>query len=64
MDFTRGRSSVLKLGCCDCGLVHRVAFAIERNGKLGIAMERDNRATSAARRAMKGLRIPKDGAFR
>lgn len=41
----------LKLACCDCGLVHDVAFAIEENGNLGIAMRRNNRATTAKRRA-------------
>jgi hypothetical protein len=47
-----GRRSfeLLKLMCCDCGLVHLMSFAIEANNRLGIAMRRDNRATSAARR--------------
>lgn len=40
-----------------------MAFAIEKNGNLGVALERDVRATSAARRHMKGLKIPKGGAF-
>jgi len=43
---------VYKLACCDCGLVHRVAFAVE-DGKLGMAVERDNRATGQRRRYKK-----------
>lgn len=42
---------MLKLACCDCGLVHDMAFAIEKNGNLGIALRRNNRATAAKRRA-------------
>lgn len=53
---------VIKIGCCDCGLVHRMAFATDKKS-LGIAIARDSRATAAARRAMKGLKIPKGGAF-
>lgn len=63
LKLKRGRSAILKLGCCDCGLIHRIAFAIEKNGNLGIAMERDKRATAAARRHIKGLRLGKRGAF-
>jgi hypothetical protein len=37
-----------RLRCCDCGLVHDVAFAIE-NGKLGMAARRNNRATVQVR---------------
>lgn len=40
---------ILKLACCDCGLVHNIAFAIE-DGLLGIAMERNIRATGQIRR--------------
>ena len=62
MKLKRGRSALLKFGCCDCGLVHRMAFATDGKA-LGIAVERDTRATAAARRRMKGLKIPKGGAF-
>lgn len=40
----------LKLACCDCGLLHDIAFAIEKNGNLGIALRRNNRATGQLRR--------------
>jgi len=40
---------VFKLACCDCGLVHRVVIVVE-NGEIGIAAERDNRATGQRRR--------------
>ena len=36
--------------CCDCGLVHHFGFAIEDNGKIGFAVERDNRRTGQLRR--------------
>jgi hypothetical protein len=44
---------LLKLACCDCNLVHIIAFAIEKNGNLGVALKRDNRATAALRRKKK-----------
>ena len=44
---------VINLACCDCGLVHRIAFAIEDNGRLGIAMKRAARATSELRKRPK-----------
>lgn len=46
----KGVFELLKFMCCDCGLVHTMAFAIEKNGNLGIAMKRNTRATAAARR--------------
>jgi hypothetical protein len=61
--FKRGRSEILKFGCCDCGLVHRMAFAIEKNGNLGMAVKRDKRATGAARKNLTGLKLPKKQAF-
>jgi hypothetical protein len=51
---------IFKLACCDCGLVHRVAIAapILRKGvKIGIAVERDIRATAAKRRAVKKTKM-------
>jgi hypothetical protein len=61
----RGRSKrawqILRLACCDCGLIHSIAFAVEKNGNLGIAVRRENRRTAAHRRsaAFKGLKLPK-----
>lgn len=58
----KGRAwQVLRLACCDCGLIHSMAFAIEDNGKLGIAVRRENRRTAAHRRAkeFRGLKLPK-----
>lgn len=43
---------VYRLACCDCGLVHDVAFAYE-DGKLGMAARRNNRATAQRRRNIK-----------
>lgn len=61
--LSRSGAALIKVGCCDCGLIHRIAFATDKK-TLGIAIARDNRATSAARRTMKGLKIPKGGAFK
>ncbi len=36
--------------CCDCGLVHKFVFAIEENGSIGFALERDTRRTGQRRR--------------
>ena len=41
---------VIRLACCDCGLVHRVAVAMEDNGNIGLAFTRDKRATAQKRR--------------
>lgn len=49
----KGGFELLRFMCCDCGLVHTMGFAIEKNGNLGIAMERNQRATAAARRFKK-----------
>lgn len=46
---TKGAFELLKFMCCDCGLVHTMSFAIEKNGNLGIAMKRNTRSTAAAR---------------
>ena len=43
---------VFKLACCDCGLVHRAVIVVE-NGEVGIAVERDARATGQRRRHLK-----------
>ena len=61
----RGRSKrawqILRVACCDCGLIHSLAFAVEKSGNLGIAVRRENRRTAAHRRSkkFKGLRLPK-----
>lgn len=40
----------LSFACCDCGLIHTIAFAIEENGKLGMAVKRDINATNKRRK--------------
>ena len=35
--------------CCDCGLVHDIAF-VAQGKKIGVAARRNNRATAARRR--------------
>lgn len=57
----KGRAwQILRLACCDCGLIHSLAFAIEDNGNLGIAVRLEKRRTSAHRRSkkFKGLKLP------
>lgn len=46
-----------RIACCDCGLVHNVVLVASRDRKtIGIAVKRNNRATSARRRkALKTL---------
>jgi uncharacterized Zn finger protein len=46
------KGEVIRFACCDCGLVHQIAFAIENNGNIGIAVKRDNRSTGQKRRWM------------
>lgn len=57
----KGRAwQVLRVACCDCGLIHSLAFAIEDNGNLGIAVRLEKRSTAAHRRSVKfkGLKLP------
>lgn len=37
--------------CCDCGLVHRLNFRINKQGRIEIQVYRDERATAGARKA-------------
>ena len=45
---------IYRLACCDCGLVHDVVFVYE-DGKLGMAVKRNNRATGQRRKSFKGV---------
>ena len=47
--------TLLRLACCDCGLVHDMAWVIEDNGNLGVAFKRHKRATAQLRRNGYGL---------
>lgn len=47
---------VFEFSCCDCGLVHRMCIAKERNGKLGFAIERELKRTQRKRNT-KGIRL-------
>jgi len=49
---------ILKLACCDCGLVHNLGFAYE-DGEIGIAFERNKRATGQRRRWMQAKERPR-----
>jgi uncharacterized Zn finger protein len=48
--FEVASGEIMRLACCDCGLIHDVAFAIEKNGKIGVALRRNNRSTAQRRR--------------
>lgn len=39
--------------CCDCGLVHKVNYRLNENGKLEVQVFREPRATGGARRHSK-----------
>lgn len=34
-----------KFACCDCGLTHNIVMALEENGKIGMAFERNEKVT-------------------
>lgn len=51
---------ILRLACCDCGLVHSFAFHMYRGGKLGIATSREKRASAQLRRHKFGY-LQQDG---
>ena len=41
---------IVALACCDCGLVHKMGFTVDKDGALTLAYTRDNRATAQLRR--------------
>jgi len=43
-------NEVLRFACCDCGLVHTIAFAMEDDDNLGVAFKREVKATAQLRR--------------
>ena len=47
----RWRQDELYMGCCDCGLVHRVRFSVKR-GVVTVRAVRDKRRTGQLRRSM------------
>lgn len=50
--FAVPSGGVTRWACCDCGLVHDLAF-VAQDGEIGVAARRNNRATSARRRSLK-----------
>jgi len=42
--------TLFRFSCCDCGLVHDMAIAVEDNGNFGLCFKRNNRATAQRRR--------------
>ena len=47
---------ILRFACCDCGLVHNLAFAYE-DGEIGMAVQRNRRSTGQKRRWMKANKL-------
>ena len=45
---------IFRFACCDCGLVHDMAIADEKNKKHGLAFKRNKRATAQLRRLKYG----------
>jgi hypothetical protein len=37
------KKSYLKLECCDCGLIHSIHFEVQKDGKVSLALWRDNK---------------------
>jgi hypothetical protein len=57
--FTVKNRVPFRLACCDCGLVHDFALAVEgvrKGAEVGLAAKRNNRATAARRRQSKRAR--------
>lgn len=58
------RGPRLRLGCCDCGLVHDIDGRVRR-GRIELRAWRNNRATAAHRRGKQGrafvARVRQDG---
>jgi len=53
-----------RLGCCDCGLVHNLVLHVRgrrRGFVIGIAAERNERATAAKRRTVRLTMSKSDG---
>jgi len=44
------KDGILAFACCDCGLVHQIAFHVYRGGVLGMAHKRHSKATAQLRR--------------
>jgi hypothetical protein len=46
-----------KLRCCTCGLTHTLDFRREPDGQLMVKIDVDKRATAAARRGKKNVKL-------
>lgn len=45
---------IYRIACCDCGLVHDFVFVSEDGQPIGVAAQRNSRATAQRRRARNG----------
>ena len=50
--FVVPHSTIYRIACCDCGLVHDFVFVSEDGKPMGVAAKRNNRATAQRRRYM------------
>ena len=53
---------LVQFACCDCGLVHKMGFSVDKKGVLSLGYVRDNRATAQLRRGkFPYLKSPQNG---
>ena len=57
-DFTVRSHEKFRFSCCDCGLVHDMLMVASPKGRvIGVAIERNERATAAMRREMQKRKV-------
>jgi len=44
---------IVRIACCDCGLVHDIVFVSQDNLSIGVAARRNSRATGQRRRRLR-----------
>lgn len=49
--FAVPSSTIYRIACCDCGLVHDFVFVSEDGKPIGVAAKRNNRATAQRRKS-------------
>lgn len=55
--FEMQSGEVFRLACCDCGLVHNVVIVSQDEAPVGVAMERNRKATVLRRNKIKRRRV-------
>jgi hypothetical protein len=52
---------IYRMACCDCGLVHDFVFISEDSKPIGVAAQRNNRATAQRRRKLRATKETANG---